>query len=211
MNLPGKFLVPAFLLLTLSTPALTFAKSTIDFSNNGGTLSGTSAGLSLSGSTLDAVIGLNGMGLVTGDLGTVTFTTGALTSGSSLTMGGTFAAGGTFTINGNGTNGIPNGVLFSGTFSSPVSWTVTTLANGTHNYTLTGTLTGRMGTTSVNAVTVQLTINVGKGYFDGSTMISGGDTTIGASVPEPSTLALFGSGIIGLAGLARRKSLKTRQ
>jgi len=210
MNLPGKFLVPAFLLLTLSNPALTFANSTIDFSNSGGTLSGTSAGLSLSGSTLAAVIGFNGMGLVTGDLGTVTFSTGALTSGSSLTMGGTFAAGGMFTITGNGNDGVPNGVLFSGTFSSPVSWTLTTLANGTHNYTLTGTLSGTMGTISVSAVTVQLTINVGKGYFNGSTLISGGDTTIAGTVPEPSTLALFGSGIIGLAGLARRKSLHHR-
>ena len=34
-------------------------------------------------------------------------------------MGGTFAAGGSFVINGNGTNGIPNGAIFTGTFSGP--------------------------------------------------------------------------------------------
>jgi hypothetical protein len=152
---------------------------------------------------LIAVTGLNGGGLVTGDLGTFSLNTGALASGS-LKMGGTFAAGGTVTINGNGTNGIPNGVLFSGTFSAPVSWTLTTLGNGTHSYTLTGVLTGMLGTTSVNAVTVQLTANTGAGFFKGSTLISGGDTTIG-SVPEPSTLAFFATGAMSMMGMMRRR------
>jgi hypothetical protein len=67
-----------------------------------------------------------------------------------------------------------------------------------------------MGGSSVNGVTVQLTINTGKGYFNGSTTISGGDTTVEASVPEPSTLALFGIGAIALAGKLRRKALATR-
>jgi hypothetical protein len=59
---------------------------------------------------------------------------------------------------------------------------------------------------SVNGVTVQLTINTGKGFFNGSTTISGGDTTV-ASVPEPSTLALFGTGAFAFAGALRRKIL----
>ena len=94
-------------------------------------------------------------------------------------MGGTFAAGGWFTITGNGTNGIPNGTLFTGTFSGPVTWTLVTLANGTHNYTLTGSSVGndRSGYSTVG-VTVQLTINTGKGFFNGSTKISSGDTNI---------------------------------
>jgi hypothetical protein len=36
-------------------------------------------------------------------------------------------------------------------------------------------------------------------------MISGGDTTIVGSVPEPSTVALLGTGLLGLAGMVRRK------
>ena len=81
------------------------ASSSVDFSNNGGTLSGSNAGLSLSGSTLVVVNGLNGGGIITGnDLGTVTFTTGALTSGT-LSGGGTFASWGTFTIGPNGFTG----------------------------------------------------------------------------------------------------------
>src|SRR5215467_13755031 len=201
-----RFLEKVFLLvlLSLSLPLAAFSSSQIDFSNSGGTLTGTTSGLTLSGSTLVAVNGLNGGGLITGNnLGSVTFTTGALTSGS-LAMGGTFAAGGSFTITGNGSNGVPNGVLFSGTFSGPVTWQLVTLANGTHNYILTGVMTGTNANGFVtNGVTVQLTINTGKGFFNGSTTISSGDTNI--VVPEPGTLTLLGTGLISLAGAVRRK------
>jgi len=210
MRSSRKFLLAALLVSScLLLPSLSFASSSTDFSNSGGTLSGTNAGLALTGSLMIAVDGYNGGGLVTGDLGTVAFTTGALTSGS-LQMGGTLASGGTFTIDGNGTGGLPNGVIFSGTFSGPVTWTLTTLANGTHNYTLTGVVTGTMGGSSVNGVSVQLTINTGRGFFNGSTTISGGDTTVAPSVPESSTLALFGTGIFALAGALRRKVLALR-
>ena len=180
-------------LLALALPVASFASS-VDFTNSGGTLSGSSSGLTLTGSELIAVKGLGGGGLVTGNLGTLSFTTGALTG--SLANGGTFAAGGTFTIAGNGTV-FSN--TFTGSFAGPVTWTLITLPNGTHNYTLTGAVSGP----GFNGATIQLTINTGKGFFDGSTTISSGDTNL--LVPEPSTLGLLGTGLVGIAGLVRRK------
>jgi len=190
------------LALALALPFMAFASNSVDFTNSGGTLSGTSSGLSLTGSTLVLVNGLGGGGLITGsNLGSLSFTTGALTGGS-LQTGGTFGSGGTFTITGNGTDGLPNGTIFSGSFTN-VTWTLVTLANGTHNYTLTGVVTGLLGGYSTNGVTVQLTINTGKGFFNGSTSISSGDTSV--LVPEPGTLSLLGTSLIGLAGVIRRK------
>jgi hypothetical protein len=189
--------------LALALPLAAFASSGVDFTNAGGTLSGSASGLSLTGSTLIAVNGLYGGGLSTGsNLGSFTFSTGALSG--SLQTGGTFAAGGSFTITGNGVNGVPNGVIFSGSFSGPVQWSMITLANGTHNYTLTGAVAGCFANGYyTNGVTVQLTVNTGKGFFNGRTSISSGDTNI--VVPEPGTLSLFGTGLIGLAGVIRRK------
>jgi len=121
-------------------------------------------------------------------------------------MGGTLAAGGTFNITGNGTSGIPNGVIFSGAFAGPLTWTLVTLSNGTHNYTLTGSLVGTWQTgTTVNGATVQLTINTGRGFFNGKTNISSGDTNIVTTVPEPGTLGLLGTGLIGVASIVRLK------
>jgi hypothetical protein len=193
-------------LLAMALPLAAFADNSVDFTNSGGTLSGSSSGLTLGNSELIAVNGFGNLGLVTGALGSLTFSTGALQAGGSLQMGGTFAAGGTFNITSNGSFGLPSGSMFSGSFSSPVSWTLITLANGTHNYTLSGSISGTWyNGQTVNGATVQLTINTGKGFFNGSTKISSGDTNVVTPVPEPGTLGLLGTGLIGLAGVLHRK------
>lgn len=194
--------------LALTTTA-TASSSSVDFSNNGGTLSGSNAGLSLSGSTLVVVNGLNGGGKITGnDLGSVQFTTGALTSGS-LSGGGMFAGGGSFLITGNGTNGIPNGVLFSGSFVTPVMWTLVPQADGTTQYILFGGVTGTLNGVSIKGGgTVQLTVDAGPQGFTGSIPLGSGNTNVlpvSSAVPEPSALLLLLAGSLSVLGTMPRK------
>ena len=169
------------LLLMMALPVAAFAAKQVDIGNSAGTLTGTDAGLTVPDSILTSVNHLYGNGLITGNLGTVAFQTGALNSGS-LQTGGTFAAGGTFTVTGNGNNGVANGPIFDGTFASDSTWQMFTLPDGTHNYNLTGTVSGTVYTKykqyNAKGVTFQLTVNTGKNFFSGSTTLSSGNLNI---------------------------------
>jgi PEP-CTERM motif-containing protein len=193
-------------LLSLALPLAAFADN-VDFSNSTGTLAGSSAGLTLTGSTLSEVIGLGGNGPVFGDLGTVSFTTGSLMSGS-LASTATFASGGSFVISGNGSNGVPNGVIFSGTFTSTVTWRYSsTLSDGSEVFDISGTVSGPGGSGS----TIQgYAVVSSDGFATVSGTLGSGNTIISA-VPEPGTLAMLGTGLAGLAGIIRRKKLFTRK
>lgn len=200
----------SLMILTLS--AMTFATS-VDATNATGTLTGSSTGLSLPGSTLIA-IGITGGTTFYGNLGTVSFSTGALTSGN-LTSGGTYAGGGSFVVTGNGTDRIPSGVIFSGSFDGPVTWAVISLSNGTHEYELVGAMSGTwFNGKSVVGATVELAVNTGGGLFNGSANISSGNMNFqgnglslrSVTTPEPATLTLIGTGLLAIGALRRKKA-----
>jgi len=187
--------VAILMLLALALPVATWASSSTDVVNVGGVLASSSSGMALSGSTLIKV-----GGIISGsNLGTLEFSTGSLVSGD-LQTGAVFAGGGSFVITGNGNNGAPSGVIFNGSFTGNVTWAHTMVGNNNF-YTLTGSVAGG----GVQAATVQLTISTGTKPFSGSTSISSGDTNLVTVVPEPGTLGLLGTGLLGVAGLVRRK------
>lgn len=199
-------------LLALTLPLAAFADE-VDFSNTGGTLtsnttailSGSTVNLSLSGSQLTQVTGFNGMGTAQGMLGTVTFTTGKLVSGSLMT-GGSFGSGGTFVTTADRQGGLPNGIIFKGTFTGNTSWTPTgtVRVSGSIFYTLSGAIFGTWyNGMTVNGATTQITFDTGKNGFMGSVDL-GSDTVITVT-PEPGTLGLLGTGMVGLAAVVRKK------
>lgn len=188
-------------LLVLAFPLAAFADS-VDFSNLGGTLTGSSTGLALTGSELTGVVGLGGNGPVLGDLGTLTFTTGSLLSGS-LATDAVFNSGGSFVITGNGADGVPNGLLFRGSFTSTVIWAYsTTLPGGSEVFDISGKVSGLGSTLQGYAV-------VGSNGFTKVYGTLGSGNTIVGTVPEPGTLGLFGTGLASLVAAVRRKKLIT--
>jgi hypothetical protein len=192
-------------LIALALPIAAFADE-VDFGNSSGTLTGTSDTLSLSGSQLTQVTGFNGMGLIQGALGSVSFTTGTLMSGNMMD-GATFSPGGTFVIMGNGKDGLPGGVLFSGTFSKITHWepSGTVGVDDSIFYTLMGSISGTWyNGLKVSGATTQITFDTGKNGFMGSVSLGSGNTVFTVT-PEPGTLGLLGTGLVGLAGIVRKK------
>ncbi len=215
----------AFLALALLlAPALARADS-VDFGFTGGTLSLVSGVLSSSG-TPSALTSVDRNPWsptpdFAGLLGAFALTTGAASGSLALTTIGsstTLAGGGSITALANGAWGsIPAGTpLFAGTFVGPVTWTLTTIVGNNYFYNLTGNVTGTLddsliallypgGCVSCNPVNGSLfTLNISStGAFSGAANIQSGNMSV--VVPEPSTLLLFGSGLVAVAGIVRRR------
>jgi len=201
-----KLILLAIVALALPLSAMA---SSVTFSTQSGnawvgsTLSTTSSSGFTTPGRVGTIKGLSGHNYSGLNLGRLTFTTGALASGS-LASGATFAGGGSFTINLNGSvKGMPNATVFQGSFSSPVIWT--SLGNG--YYSLSGTIVGMFNGHKVNG---GVTILFAGGIKNGHISMSGATVNLPMPVPEPGTLTMLGTGLIGLAGLARRK-FKTTQ
>jgi hypothetical protein len=131
------------LLLVLALPGAAWARY-LWFNNARGTVSGSDTGIVSKGSQLVFCLGI-----VPPDghsLGSITFSTGALLSGS-LETGGTFAASGSiFAVIGKGNYGEPKGTIFSGNFIGPITWTLISKTGDKLVFKLHGDLYGQVYT-----------------------------------------------------------------
>ncbi len=155
-------------------------------------------------SNLDNVVSISGL------TGSVTFTTGELASADLVSL---FNGGGSISITSDGSGGLPVGTIFQGTFGDSGTWQLVAMVGNTAIFEYNGPLSGVLSPGLLAALgldpsltdatgTIRITISFEGGSTEG--YIQSGEIILTAT-PEPATLALFGSGLLAVAGAVRRR------
>ena len=189
------------IVLALALPFTAFADGIV-VTNQYGSIAISNAGITSTNSELKS---FNGIAATPGhSLGSVSFSTGALTSGS-ISAGGIFSsAGSTFIVTGNGNEGVPKSAIFTGSFTGPIAWTLTSKFGNNLTYTLSGAISGMLYTgRNVTGTTTQTIYSSTQQLSQGIGHIRAGSTALG--VPEPNTLSMLGAGLVAMGGMFRRK------
>ena len=157
--------------------------------------------------------------------GTFTFTTGSFSGGTGTQANPfTWGPGGSVSVTTGGSAQTINGVsvaagtaLFTGSFSGTETATfndsIAVLVGPFVLGSVNSNLLTALGMGSQTTFRGSLSANLAITGFSANGLptaanLSSGDLTI-SNTPEPGTLALFGSGLLGIAGLARRYMLKS--
>lgn len=191
--------------LAMALPIAAWADG-IDITNKGGSIAASISGIV---STKSHLTSFNGITAPPGHaLGYLNFSTGAF-SGTSLFSSGTFSSTGSkFVMVGQGNYGEPKGTIFSGSFIGPIDWTVMSHVQGKPwTFELKGQIEGMLWNGRTVTGNTQQTIYSSTSQFSqGIGHIRVGTTS---TVPEPGTLGLLGTGLVGIAGIFRRKLMKS--
>jgi hypothetical protein len=99
--------------------------------------------------------------------------------------------------------------LFTGSFVGPVTWTLTSGTSKNITYQLVGTISGMLWNGRIaTGTTVQNFFTNSHWTGNGNGEVRMGSFNGVTSTPEPGTLGLLGTGIVGIAGMFRRKLMR---